>query len=255
MPSTDAKINDYITRSFRDVADDDYIAARAMYRLRLDRQFLWSALQAIEKYLKAILLYHRISTKELGHNVSRALDRVRSVPTLNFKIPASTEKFIHRLGAHGIDRYFQQPVCTDRLGLLELDNAVWQLRKYCRAVSIKSDAKGPINGRLEDVLSRASRARDDLIWKNLYFGRYKKISFSRRVKWANPSNFIYPEIFSELDELIQFSKPVRGHFLRLSRRNKATAPRQRRGMMHIDYTLPSEVRVQGIATAKETEML
>jgi HEPN domain-containing protein len=244
MPSTDAKINDYITRSFRDVADDDYIAARALYRLRLDRQFLWSALQAIEKYLKAILLYHRISTKELGHNVSRALDRVQSVSTLNFKIPPSTEKFLQRLGAQGIDRYFQQPVCTDGLGLLELDNTIWHLRKYCRAVRVESDPNRPINGRLEDVLSGASRARDDLIWKNLCFGRNRKIKFSRRIKWANPSNFIYPEIFTELDELIQFSKPVRDHFLRALRGNKDTPPSQRRGIMHIEYTLPSDERVQ-----------
>lgn len=244
MPSTDAKINDYVTRSFRDVADDDYIAARAMYRLRLDRQFLWSALQAIEKYLKAILLYHRITTKGLGHNIARALDRVRSIRALNFTVPARTEKFIQRLGARGSDRYFQQPVLTDELGLLELDDAVWQLRKYCRAVRVECDTKTPINGRLEDVLSETSRARDDLIWKNLCFGRYKKIKFSRRIKWANPSNFIYPEIFSELDELIQFSKPVRDYFLRLAARDKDSMSHRPGGMMQVEYTLPSGMAVR-----------
>jgi hypothetical protein len=40
-----------MSAALRDVADEDYIAARALYRIRLDRQFLWSALQAIEKYL------------------------------------------------------------------------------------------------------------------------------------------------------------------------------------------------------------
>jgi hypothetical protein len=36
MPTKDEKMNDYITRSFRDVADEDYIAARALYRAGLD---------------------------------------------------------------------------------------------------------------------------------------------------------------------------------------------------------------------------
>ena len=171
MASHDAKINDYITRSFRNVADDDYVAARALYRIRLDQQFLWSAFQAIEKYLKAILLYHRMSTKGLGHNISRALDNVRSIPALTFKVPVSVEKFVGRLSAQGIDRYFERPINTEGLGLLELDNAVWELRKYCRAVRAEGDATTPINGRLEDILSRASRARGELIWKNLYFGR------------------------------------------------------------------------------------
>ena len=146
MASHDAKINDYITRSFRDVADDDYIAARAMYSIRLDQQFLWSALQAVEKYLKAILLYHRMSTKGLGHNISRALDKVHSIPVLTFKVPVSVERFVLRLNAQGIDRYFERPINTEGLGLLELDNAVWELRKYCRAVRVGEDAMTQING-------------------------------------------------------------------------------------------------------------
>lgn len=55
MPSIESKIDNHITRSFRNVADDDYVAARALYRVDLPIQFLSSASQAIEKYLKAIL--------------------------------------------------------------------------------------------------------------------------------------------------------------------------------------------------------
>jgi hypothetical protein len=44
-----AAVIDFIDRSFRDVADNDYAAARATYRLRLSQQFLWSALQALGK--------------------------------------------------------------------------------------------------------------------------------------------------------------------------------------------------------------
>jgi hypothetical protein len=98
-----------------------------------------------------------------------------------------------------------------------LDKAISQIRKHCRAPSPKRD-DGALHGRLEDILSSNSRTRDHLVWKNVWFGRYKKTKFSRRVIWANPSNFIYPEIFPELDKLIHFSKPVRDYFLRHSGR-------------------------------------
>lgn len=129
MPSTDAKINDYITRSFRDVADDGYIAARALYRIGLDRQFLWAALQAVEKYLKAILLYHRIGIKGLRHDIWLALEKVRSVPQLTFEIPPSVENFVKQLAIQGSNRYFDRPINTDGMELLKLDHTVWYLRK------------------------------------------------------------------------------------------------------------------------------
>ena len=51
----DRELNLFAIRSFRDVADNDYIAARLAYRAHLPGQFLWSCEQAIEKYLKFIL--------------------------------------------------------------------------------------------------------------------------------------------------------------------------------------------------------
>ncbi|CUB05958.1 HEPN domain-containing protein [Marinomonas fungiae] len=53
---------------FRKQADFDYISARVNFRLGLRQQFLWSAQQAIEKYLKAILLFKGItlSLKNMG---------------------------------------------------------------------------------------------------------------------------------------------------------------------------------------------
>lgn len=46
------RVNDFAARSFRDVADRDYVAARLACRAGLMPQFLWSAQQAFEKYLK-----------------------------------------------------------------------------------------------------------------------------------------------------------------------------------------------------------
>src|SRR5690242_3852605 len=50
-------------QTFRDQADQDYIAARAIYPLGLREQFLWAALQACEKYLKGILLFNGHSAR------------------------------------------------------------------------------------------------------------------------------------------------------------------------------------------------
>ena len=61
-------INDFAIRSFRDIADYDYISARMAYRAKLLPQFLWLGLQAIEKYLKCILLLNRIKAKII-HNL------------------------------------------------------------------------------------------------------------------------------------------------------------------------------------------
>jgi hypothetical protein len=48
-PEMRALLNDFAIRSFRDVADGDYIVARMAHRATLVPQFLWSSLQAIEK--------------------------------------------------------------------------------------------------------------------------------------------------------------------------------------------------------------
>ena len=59
------KRNEYIYHSFRDVADCDYICARTLHRIRLFDQFLWSGLQAIEKYLKTIVLLYDGDTRNI----------------------------------------------------------------------------------------------------------------------------------------------------------------------------------------------
>ena len=81
--------NDFIKRCFRDQADTDYISARANWRLGLSDKFYWAGEQSLEKYLKAILLYHNRSAKGLWHDLTKALEAV--------------EDLRHRLG-------FQRPI-------------------------------------------------------------------------------------------------------------------------------------------------
>jgi hypothetical protein len=69
------KIEDIINETFVFSADYDYLNARWLSINRLYRPFFWAALQAIEKYLKANLLYHGVCIKKYRHNILRmALD-------------------------------------------------------------------------------------------------------------------------------------------------------------------------------------
>jgi HEPN domain-containing protein len=55
------------------MADEDYIAARMAYRAGLSYSSLWASQQAIEKYLKCILLLNRIPAQQVAHSLDEAL--------------------------------------------------------------------------------------------------------------------------------------------------------------------------------------
>lgn len=234
--------NDFVTRSFRDMADKDYIAARVNHRLGLDFQFLWFAQQAIEKYLKAILLYNGMSAKGFSHSIFEVYKKVLTISDIKFDFPKDIEKFIQHLDWYGSNRYFEFPHNLQEDDLLQLDRAVWYIRRYCRYIRGKLVIRGneiemlPVelkeiqnkkyiekpnlykifNGYLENVLkNKKSEQRTQLIWKNFYYGTYlkKKIrNYSTRFSWSNPTHFMRESIFPELDKIVNFSKPVREYF-------------------------------------------
>lgn len=81
MENLEARLNSFASRCFRDVADRDYISARMCYRAGLISQFHWAALQAFEKYYKAILLYNRIKAKNVRHDLSLAQKHAEKAPS------------------------------------------------------------------------------------------------------------------------------------------------------------------------------
>ncbi|PYR23003.1 MAG: hypothetical protein DMF94_02735 [Acidobacteria bacterium] len=113
----------FITQTFRNSADNDYIAARLLYCNGLDQQFLWSAEQAVEKYLKAILLYNGINTADIGHLLTRAFDRLDAITDIQFDLPDDTRDFLEYLQVYGTNRYLQHPSFTAGEELLRLDNS------------------------------------------------------------------------------------------------------------------------------------
>ena len=102
---TEILLIDFAIRSFRDVADHDYISARMSFRAGLFTQFLWSSLQAIEKYLKGIMLLNRIPAKNVGHDLGNAMDLINQHAPFELSLKAVHRDFIDHLDKYGRFRY------------------------------------------------------------------------------------------------------------------------------------------------------
>ena len=87
-PTKHAKINFAIIRCLRDTGDGDYVAARLAARHRLVPQFLWSAEQALEKYLKGMAL-HGVSVLNIGHDILKALTLIEEKGGLKEQVQQS----------------------------------------------------------------------------------------------------------------------------------------------------------------------
>lgn len=234
-----AERNGFIHRSFRDTADRDYIAARLCCRHGLTEQFLWSGLQAVEKHLKAILLFHDVDTRRLNHDLVTALGMVKEIEGLGFWISEKDEEFLRYLHEQGPNRYFVFPRFTEGKDLLALDSLVWKVRRFCsdfffpnrspkrteydrlrlEYVQSKECLKNPLvfrldnQGFLEEVVDtdRHPQLYSALAWKNLNFGRRQKRTVRLRLskRWSQPDNFMYPDLRAWLDGHVHVPRDVR----------------------------------------------
>ena len=116
--------NAFIERSFRDTADRDFICARLCHRHGLIEQFLWASHQAVEKYLKAILLFHDQDTGKLNHDLQAALRQAQQIEALGLVISEPCLEFLNYLDSQGPNRYFIFPRFTRGKELLSLDALV-----------------------------------------------------------------------------------------------------------------------------------
>jgi len=222
----DRAINSFATESFRDQADRDYIAARLACRYELIPQFLWAAHQAVEKYLKAILLYNRIKARQVGHDLKQAMLLTKRLP-FQFDLSPRAHAFIDHLATYGQFRYLEIPYHVNGRVLADLDLAVWEVRRYCQVLDVfgkklpeqeellLADAKAKLaksslearykfrvhGGLLEKILaSRTHPSRAALLWNNPCYGVRKRSSFRVRSIFhgQNPVLYLYPEILDDL---------------------------------------------------------
>lgn len=139
-------LNTFASDVFRRQADFDYIAARANYRMHLRQQFLWSAQQAMEKYLKAILLFNgksarcylplgQTKSKEYGHDLEALLAEVKKLPLFRIEVESEDKDFLSylsRLG--GYNRYLSTSSYNTSDVIHRLDRLVWNVRRYCQVI-------------------------------------------------------------------------------------------------------------------------
>ena len=211
------------------------------------------AQQAIEKYLKAILLYSRRPTKGLGHNISKTYLEAKQITAIDLALCSEVEQLIEHLNIQGLNRYFEWNLQFNGNELLLLDNCIWHLRVRCVALNSHA-ARGGVQfwtsdqhfeklrqcktlkdrqkiqipfGRLEEILASKSKAQEALVWKNFYFGRNHKrsIKWKSGMRFVSPTHVCHPGVFPELDKLVQFSPQVRKHFKSLAAQvNPALTP-------------------------------
>ena len=222
-------VNSFATQSFRDQADRDYIAARLACRFELMPQFLWASHQAVEKYLKAILLYNKIKATRIGHDLAKAQLLTKKLP---FQIDLSprSQAFIDHLAKCGQFRYIDVPYDVHGYVLIDLDVMIWELRRYCQVlnvfgkdlplaeqkrldeatVELAQSSSRPThrfklqNGVLEKILSERSHpSRAALLWNNPVYGvrRRSTVRAKDHLHAQNPLLYLYPEM---LDELLKY---------------------------------------------------
>jgi hypothetical protein len=192
-------------------------------------QFLWSSQQALEKYLKGILLYNRIKATRVGHDLNKALSLTGQA---SFKVELSkrTRKFIDHIASCGEFRYLEVPFHVYGHVLLDLDLAVWELRRYCQVLNVfgknlRADEQVLLkkaiedlersktephyrfrlsNGLLEKIISERSHpSRAALLWQNPYFSSRRRatVKVKSHFNAQNPHLTHYPQM---LDELLKY---------------------------------------------------
>lgn len=229
--SKDREFNHFAIRSFRDVADADYIAARLAYRAQLPVQFLWASQQTLEKYLKFILFLERIKVEKLGHDLAPALRAIEDAGVV-LDLRKSTQQFIKVIDRTGRFRYMEVSFVVWWHWIISLDRAVWELRRFCTSEPLPRSLKlvdGEIapryrvdSGHLEKVLdNKQNAAREYLLWHNGFIGKSRrKVTVRGTFIAVNSPLFNQPELVDQLAGLAFIPKDVTKAYRELAAQRK-----------------------------------
>lgn len=217
----EALVNDFGVRSFRDIGDSDYIAARMACRAGLVTQFLWASQQTIEKFFKCILLLNRIPAKDVHHDLRKALWKINGSGKLTLDLTEGTTGFINTLADCGQYRYFEASNVGFGGDLVTLDRAVWEVRRYCtlaiepREAKLQNGFPAPSvripGGFLEKVIDDVNgHAREPLLWQNAFFGkrRRKTVRLSPWFQAHNSPLYLNPQILDEVMKYVYLPKGI-----------------------------------------------
>jgi hypothetical protein len=212
-------LNDLAIRSFRDIADQDYIAARLAYHHRLPEPSLWQSQQALEKYLKCILLLQRIPAADIGHNLSKAVERLEESQSVLIHLTPATKSFVGHLQMYGAERYLTTSSVAYGRHVVSLDRAVWELRRFCtldpgpHKLELQQGRRAPrysLGGRLEEILAGDSETRRALLRENAFWGPSKRtcVNVPGWIACSNAPLHMHPEILTLATRYIQIPKQL-----------------------------------------------
>lgn len=209
------------------------------YRARLHSQAQWSALQALEKYFKWLLVLNQISTKKLGHDLNRAVELIDKKLPFAFWFDKSSREFVAHLNEFGQYQYLEMSYVVIPLELPRLDQAVWQVRRHCQPIAWMNgnDTSAQLQslqtqveisnsklaykfridgGELERVLDdKAALARRELVWQNMYFGgRHLRRFILRRGDYISVHTplTLNPEILDDVEQLVFLPAHIRERY-------------------------------------------
>lgn len=237
----DTFLNDFAIRSFRSQADMDYIMARCAYRKGFFGQYHWSGLQAIEKYIKAILLFNRIPSIKMGHDLSKGLELLQNISFI--KLENITNEIIQHFDAFGCNRYLTYSYVEIDYYLGNFDFAIWDIRKYCKSLNSKYSSKEDEltqeqlliienssiydtksayiqGGFIEEILQNKKHpARKDLIWQNPCFlsKNRKTVKQNLSLNCVNSPLTLHPEHLDDLIRYVKLSKQEINNFRQVNR--------------------------------------
>jgi hypothetical protein len=225
--SNDVLLNDFAIRCFRDVADADYIAARLAYRADLTMQYLWASQQAIEKYLKCILLLNRIPAADVKHDLERGLEKIATAGIV-LDLTEPTRKFIDYIDTYGRFRYLETSPYAFGEDIIKLDRTVWELRRFCtlsehgRQEKLTDGVVAPkirlSGGYLEKIIDKEKHpARESLLWQNGFFGKRlrRKVRVKGGFHFKNSPLFLNPHILDEVVKYVYLPKEVKAAYRKL----------------------------------------
>lgn len=220
-PTLRQKVNDYAIRVLRNTADMDYINARMSYRAQLIPNFHWSSLHCLEKYAKCILLISRTPRpkNDIRHEIQRSLNLISN--TFDITLSNETLEFVKKLDEFSAKyRYLEISWSIHQHEIIELDRAVWEIRRYCNPriydhscgserlklktemtkqlsdlENITDENKTIPNGYIEKILEDKNHpARQYLIWCNLIYSNSnrKTVSLPRYLMGENSPFYLFP---------------------------------------------------------------
>jgi hypothetical protein len=217
-------LNHFAICCFRDIADTDFVAARLAYRAKLNDQFLWSSLQAVEKYLKCILLLNRIRAPKIRHDLLAAITKI-GANGIALGLTPATASFIEHVDTYGQFRYREASPYWFPRQLLMLDRSVWELRRFCvvgetqPATQLLEGIPPPKvrleGGILEKIIDDPKNpAREPLLWQNGFFGnrvRRRVVNYGTFGSVNSPL-FLYPQYIDKVAEYVLLPDRVKAAY-------------------------------------------